>query len=320
MNSQRQLAGIGLLAGVLVPGSAWACACGCGIFEVGTSSMLPEGPGGMAFATYAFQDQNQNWSDSSKAPAADNTDKEIRTSFFSVGLQYMFNSSWGVEAELPFAYRSFTTVSAAPGNPLTTVHWASLGDLRIHGLYTGFSEDLSSGIDFGLKLPTGNIGAEDAYDSVDRDTEIGTGSTDILIGGFHRGNLSTRFGLGWFVQGEADLPVLVAGDYRPGFEFDAAAGVDYQGFKLGRATISPLLQVLFSERTRDIGNDAAGGANDGNDGINSGYTRLLLSPGIEVHLHPVILYADVEVPVFEHVAGNQLVAPVLFKVNLSFMF
>lgn len=312
--------GAGLLAGVLAPGAAWACACGCGVFEVGTSYMLPQGPGGMGFLDYAFQDQNQNWSDSSKAPAANNDDKEIRTSFLSVGMQYMFNSSWGVEGEMPFAYRDFKTISAAPNNPLTSVQWFSQGDLRLHALYTGFSPDMSSGLDLGLKLPTGNFSHEDAYDDVDRDSEIGTGSTDILLGGFRRGNLGQSMKWDWFAQVEADLPVLTQADYRPGFEVDGAAGIDYNAFSIGRLGILPLAQVIVSGRTRDLGNDAAGGANDGNDGINSGYTRVLLSPAIEFHLHPVILYADVEVPVFEHVTGNQLVAPVLFKVNLSFMF
>jgi len=323
MNSQMKKAGLGLLAGVLTPGAAWACACGCGVFEVGTSSMLPEGPGGMGFLTYAFQDQNQNWSDSSKAPAANNDDKEIRTDFMSAGLQYMFNRSWGVEAELPFAYRNFKTVTAnpnVPANTVTSVNWWSLGDIRIHAIYTGFSPDLSSGLDLGLKLPTGSFSHENAYDDVDRDSEIGTGSTDILLGGFHRGNFGPNQNFGWFVQAEADLPVLTQADYRPGFELDAAAGVDYHGFSLGRLKISPLAQVIFSERTRDLGNDAAGGANDGNNGENSGYTRVLLSPAIELHLHPVILYADVEVPVFVHVTGNQLVTPVLFKLNLTYMF
>lgn len=320
MNLQMKKICLGLLAGALTPGAVWACACGCGIFDVGTSSMFPEGAGGMAFLTYAFQDQNQNWSDSSKAPAANNNDKEIRTSFYSAGLQYMFNRDWGVEAELPFATRTFKTISAGPGNPLTAVEWTALGDLRLHGLYTGFSDDLSSGLDFGLRLPTGNFSHEDTYGDVDRDSEIGSGSTDILLGGFHRGHLLDRYQLDWFVQEESDLPVLTQADYRPGFEFDAAAGINYRGFSLGRATISPLLQVLISERTRDLGNDAAGGSNDGNNGVNSGYTRVLLSPGIEVHLHPLIFYADVEVPVFQHVIGNQLVSPVLFKINLSYMF
>ena len=113
--------------------------------------MLPEGPGGMAFLDYDFQDQNQNWSDSSKAPAANNDDKEIRTEFISVGLQYMFNRSWGVEAEMPFAYRDFKTISdQVPGNPMTSLKWFSLGDIRLNAVYTGFSPDLSSGLDLGF--------------------------------------------------------------------------------------------------------------------------------------------------------------------------
>jgi len=323
VNSRMTKLSGGLLAVVLAPGAAFACACGCGVFEVGTSSMLPEGPGGMGFLTYALQDQNQNWSDSSKAPAANNGDKEIRTDFMSAGLQYMFNGSWGVEAELPFAYRNFKTITANPNVPagtLASVNWFSLGDIRIHAIYTGFSPDLSSGLDLGLRLPTGSFSHENAWGDVDRDSEIGSGSTDILLGGFYRGNFGPNQNFGWFAQVEADLPVLTQADYRPGFELDAAAGVEYHGFSLGRLKISPLAQVIVSERTRDLGNDAAGGANGGNDGVNSGYTRVLLSPGIEFHLHPLVLYADVEVPVFEHVTGNQLVAPALFKVSLSYMF
>jgi hypothetical protein len=304
--------GCGLLAGMLAPGVVHACACGCGVFDVATSSMFPNGEGGMAFLNYAFQDQNQNWSDSSRAPAANNGDKEIRTDFITPGLQYMFNRSWGMQAEIPFAYRNFKTISSAPGNPETSVRWASLGDIRIKGIYTGFSADMSSGITFGLKLPTGSISHENAYDDVDRDSEIGSGSTDVLLGGFYRGNITQDEKWDWFAQAEADLPVLTQGDYRPGFELDAAAGIDYKGFSFGRLRISPVAQVIASERTRDYGADA--------NSPNSGYTRLLLSPGIEFHMHPVTFYADAELPVFDHVNGNQLVAPALFKVSLSYMF
>ncbi|MGC9941855.1 MAG: hypothetical protein ABSE48_08460 [Verrucomicrobiota bacterium] len=324
VNSQLKKVSLGLMAGVLAPSAAWACACGCGIFEVGTSAMFPESSGGMAFTTYAFQNQNENWSDSSKAPAANNPDKNITTSFLSSGVEYMFNRSWGAEVEIPFAYRSFTTETANPNPPpsgLATMKWWSLGDIRIHAIYTGFSDDLSSGIDFGLKLPTGNFSQEDEWNDIDRDSEIGTGSTDVLLGGFHRGNLIDKYRLDWFVQAEADLPTLTQGEYRPGFEFDSAAGINYRGFSIGRANIAPLAQVFFAERTRDIGNDAAGGANDSPpDGINSGYTRVLVSPGVEIHIHPVKIYADVEVPVFVHTTGNQLVAPYLFKCSVSYMF
>ena len=312
LNSPMIKIGGGLLAGILAPGMAFGCACGCGIFEVGTSAMFPSGEGGTAFVNYAFQNQNQNWSNSSKAPEANNPDKKIETDFITPGLQYMFNRSWGAQIELPFAYRSFKTTSNAPGSPNTTVNWGALGDVRLNAIYTGFSEDLSSGINFGLKLPTGSYAHENAYGDVDRDSQIGTGSTDILLGGFHRGNLSESWRLDWFSQAQLDLPTLTQGDYRPGFELDAAAGINYRGWSWGRARITPIAQALFSERTKDYGSAA--------NSPNSGYTRVLLSPGIEIHLHPLMIYADAEVPVFQNVNGNQLVAPVLFKAGVSYMF
>ena len=299
--------GGGVLSLVLAPGAVFACACGCGVFDMGTSSMFPEGAGGMAYLNYDYQDQNQNWNGTSSAGAANNDDKKIETHFVTLGLQYMFNRSWGAQLELPFDYRNYKGVDD-DGNPVNR-RWDTFGDIRLKAIYTGFSEDLSSGLTLGLKLPPGSI-SRDA-DVVDRDTQIGTGSTDILFGGFHR----ARFGSShwsWFGQAELDLPVLKSGDYRPGLEVDAAAGVYYDGLSLGRMKISPVAQVIGSWRGRDNGADA--------DANNTGYQRVLLSPGIEFHLHPVKLYADLEIPVYQNMTGNQLVAPVLFKVSLSYMF
>jgi hypothetical protein len=299
--------GGGLLAGMLAPGLVHACACGCGVFDVGTSSMFPEGQGGTAYFGYAYQDQSRNWSGTSQASSANNDDKEIRTDFFNVGVQYMFSSSWGVQAQLPFAYRYFKKEDA--GQTLST-SWGSLGDILVEGIYTGFFADQSAGVTFGLKLPTGN----DNYNPsvVDRDTQIGTGSTDVLLGGFYRGNITENQKWDWFSQARLDVPTLIQAGYRPGVELDSSVGIDYKGFSLGRVRISPVAQAIFSYRSNDSG--AASASAD------SGYERLLLSPGVEFHLHPVKLYADVELPVFQNVNGNQLVAPVMVKVNLSYMF
>jgi hypothetical protein len=298
----------GLLAGILAPGVVHACACGCGVFDVGTSSMFPGGEGGMAFLQYDYQDQNRNWSGTSQAPAANNDDKEIRTDFVTAGLQYMFNSSWGLQVQVPFDYRYFKTKDDM-GNIVST-SWGSLGDIRVEGIYTGFMADLSAGVTFGVKLPTGNDNYNPAI--VDRDTQIGTGSTDILLGGFYRGNLTKDQWWDWFAQLQLDVPVLIQDEYRPGIELDTAAVIDYKGFSLGRVKISPLAQVIFSERTSDSGAAA--------DSDNSGYQRIMLSPGVEFHIHPVKIYADAEFPVYQNFTGNQLAAPVLFKVSLSFMF
>lgn len=301
----------------LAPSTGWACACGCGVFDVATSSMFPTGAGGMVFLNYDYQDQNQNWSGTSSAPASHNDDKEIKTDFFSLDLQYFFNYSWGIQAELPYDYRSFTT-KIGPGN-IVTRNWSQFGDLRIEGVYTGFFPDLSAGVDLGVKLPTGSH----TFDSriVDRDTELGSGSTDILLGGFYRNSLTKDGKWDWFAQAELDLPVLTQVEYRPGLELDTAAGIYYRGWWLGRVKISPIAQIIFSERTSDSGANASGGANDDPaGGVNSGYQRIMLSPGIEFHIHSVKVYADAEFPVFQNFIGNQVVAPVLLKVNLGWAF
>ena len=71
--------------------------------------MFPNQPGGMVFVDYDFQDQNQNWSGTSTAPASHNDDKEIKTDFTDFGMQYLFNASWGIQLEVPYDFRSFTT-------------------------------------------------------------------------------------------------------------------------------------------------------------------------------------------------------------------
>jgi len=291
-----------------VPGVVHACACGCGVFDVATSSMIPKGQGGMAWIQDAFMDQNRNWSGTSEAPAADNDDKELETDFLTFGAQYMVNDSWGAQIEIPYDFRYFKGTDE--NNNITSHNWSQLGDIRIEGIYTGFFADLSAGVTFGLKLPTGSY-TEDP-DLVDRDTQIGTGSTDVLLGGFFRHNLSADQKWDGFAQLELDVPALTQAGYRPGVELDTAAGIDYKGFTLGRALIAPVAQAIFSERTHDSGSNASPD--------DTGYQRLMLSPGIEVHVHPVVIYADAEFPVFQHFTGNQLAAPVLFKVSVSYMF
>jgi hypothetical protein len=297
------------LAGLLLPRAVAACACGCGVFDVGTSAMFPSDEGGMAFVQYDYQDQRRNWRGKSPAPAANNDDQRIQTQFVTAGLQYLFNRSWGVQAEVPYAFRDFKVRDDA--GAIVSRSWSQFGDIRLTGIYTGFFADLAAGVTFGVKLPTGSHTF--AADVVDRDTQLGTGSTDLLLGGFERGHLTQDNQWEWFAQLQLDVPALIQSEYRPGLEVDTAAGIDYQGIAFGRVQVTPLAQVIFSERTSDSGAQSA-------SPMASGYQRLLLSPGIEFHIPPVKIYADAEFPVYQHFTGNQLAAPVLFKVSLSYMF
>ena len=124
------------LAMSLAPSASWACACGCSVFDVGTSTLLPAGPGGTIYFQYAFLDQTQNWDGAGRAPAANNTDKEIRSSFFDVGGQYMFNEDWGVMGEVPLTNRYFKT--DVGGGDVQSFSHAALGDIKLMGVYSGF--------------------------------------------------------------------------------------------------------------------------------------------------------------------------------------
>src|SRR5580700_4612694 len=186
----------------LTPSAAWACACGCSVFDVG-GGLLPQEDdhGGRVFFEWWHSNQSQNWIGSSKAPANANLDKQVITNWYSAGFQYMFSREWGVMARLPYANRDFTTQD--PNSlMLNTFRATDWGDLEIMGMYTGFSKDLSTGIMFGLKLPTGNYTAQ----GFDRDTQIGTGSTDLILGAFHRGLLTGDNAWQYFTQVRALLP------------------------------------------------------------------------------------------------------------------
>ncbi|HEX4048484.1 MAG TPA: hypothetical protein VH309_11645, partial [Elusimicrobiota bacterium] len=146
----------------------------------------------------------------------------------------------------------------------------------------------------------------------DRDTQIGSGSTDLLLGYYHMGRLPGAAAWDWFTNGQWEEPALVMGGYRPGAEVDASLGTYYDGWNAGSFKIAPLAQVLGSLRWRDQGAAA--------DPADSGYQRVLLSPGLEVKKGAARVYGDVEFPVYAFVNGNQLIAAELYKLNVGWTF
>jgi hypothetical protein len=308
---------LALLCFAVAPAGALACACGCGVFDVGTFAMLPSHPGGAVYVEADYMDQDQNWIGSSSGPAAANTDKEIETEFYSAGFDYQFNDDWGMSVQVPYWDRIFRTDIGTSTEPdVTTYRHSALGDVRITARYTGFSPDLSTALTLGVKVPTGDW----TYPNFDRDTEIGTGTTDLLLGGYHLGTLSQSYQLGWFAEALYSWATDSREGYRPGNELDAAIGVDYASLHLQSTSIVPLVQLIGSFRWRDSGINA--------DPDNSGYRRLLIAPGAEVSTGPWKIYADAEFRLYHYanaassiaVEGTQgqLIAPVLIKLMVSY--
>jgi len=311
---------------MLTPVSAYACACGCGIFDAGITGVTPQDSdsGLSVFARFSTMDQDTNREHGHIASADDNTDKRIKTDFYTLGVNYVIGHKWMVMAELPMYHRNFTTTGAdTNGNPvIESVPLTDLGDAMVRLTYSGFAEDMSTGLGVGIKLPTGRYTSPvDQYGGLpyDRDSLPGTGSTDLEASGYHVGKLGK--GARWFVQGQYRFAVATRDGYRPGNEFDGALGVTYD-LPAGRTVISPTLQLLGSLRAHDSGPEAS---------ANSGYQRLLLAPGLRVQVtRKLSIYGDVEFPVAQYVNTaasiadegtlGQLVAPVAFKLQVSYGF
>jgi hypothetical protein len=286
---------------VLTPAASLACACGCNVFSVGSRWMMPVSSGFGMFLHYDYMNQGENWTNWTRAPGMANDDQQIRTSFYTLSLQYMATRDWGVMIDAPVWDRYFRTLDKAGAS--NAVDHTSPGDVRVSGMYTGLSEDMSIGVQFGLKLPTGSFTAP----LMDRDTQIGTGTTDLLIGGYW---MRQEHGWGWYGQVMWQLALSSRDGYRPGDSFDVNVGAHYDGL-LNAVPIMPTLQLVGSFRSIDSGINATP--------ENTGYQRLYLSPGIEViagaHLN---LYGDVRIPLATHVRGYQLVAPALYSFTLGY--
>ena len=319
------LAGVAI-AMLAAPGIADACACGCGIFDVGDPSVIPQtsDSGLSVFLSYDSMNQDRNHEQDHAANPDDNSDKRIDNSFYTIGANAMIDHTWIVMAELPLVHRRFTTTGAdLQGNPvIETVPLTDIGDMLVNLTYTGFSSDMSTGIGLGLKLPTGrSTSPTDRYGGLpyDRDSLPGTGSIDLQVDGFHVGHRGPVY---WFAQAQYRFAVATRDDYRPGNELDGALGVSYDLPTRGMR-VSPVLQLLGSVRAHDTGGEA--------DPLNSGYRRLLIAPGARVQLtRKLSIYGDVELPIAQYVnaarsvaiegTSGQLVAPALFKLQVNYGF
>jgi hypothetical protein len=318
-SGKRALRWVAIVLPGLAPAASLACACGCGVFDVGTVSMLPTHVGaGSIYLEDDYMSQDQNWVGSHAASASSNSDQEIQTHFGGAGIDYQFDASWGASLKVPYWDRIFRTDIGTPDAPdVVSFRHSALGDIRIEGRYTGFSSDLSTGVSFGLKLPTGDW----TYPNLDRDTSIGTGTTDLLVGGYHVGAIGNGPQLKWFAELLLDRAFNAREGYRPGYEVDAAVGVLYDNIPLGEAgTLATLLQLIGSDRLHDRGANA--------DPLNSGYHRLLISPGVEANVGQWKIYGDAEFRLYHYANAapsvdtegtqGQLVAPVLVKLMLSY--
>jgi len=130
------------------------------------------------------------------------------------------------------------------------------------------------------------------------------------LGAYHLGNITGPWY--YFTNAEADLPVLHYSGYIPGSEVDAAAGAYFDRWRIGSVKIAPIAQVIGTHRWSDSGTLALAQA--------TGFSRVLVAPGIEFDTARIRVYADVGFPVYQYTTGDQLIASRFFKLNIAYHF
>jgi hypothetical protein len=294
-------------SGVSFSHQAFACACGCGVTNVGTSSLIPNCEGGTAFLQYDYLSQGRNWHQDKKS-SGHNHDQKIETQTITAGLQYMFNREWGAAIRVPYVSRYIE--NQPHGSSLQRNKESDVGDVRLNAIYSGFFEDMSTGITFGAKLPTGQKNSG----TINRNQQIGTGSTDAIIGAYHMGKFS-QSKMGYFLQVSYDHPVIIHDGYKPGEELYGATGIYYDLGKFAFAKkISPIAQIIATRKGQDSGYA------DPSHNRDTGYTMMYFAPGLEININQFKLYVDVQFPIYRKVYGNQLVPQNIYKTILGYNF
>ncbi len=292
------------LAATLPASAVFACAsCGCSLSSDWGSQGISVEPGLRLDLRYDYLNQNQVRSGTGKVDTwpVPGHEQELYTKnqYLTLGLDYSRSPDWGVNVQLPHVNREHATNGFEfDGSDAGTSHTRSIGDVKVIGRYTGFSDEHNFGLQLGVKLPTGSYtetfsGGPIAGQPLDRGLQPGSGTTDLIAGAFKFASLSQNWD--YFTQATAQLPLNSRADYKPGNSVNLNVGFRYLGFD----QVVAHLQVNGRITAKDSG------ANASPD--DSGGKTLYLSPGVTFSVsEKVRLYGFLQVPVYQNLNGYQL--------------
>jgi hypothetical protein len=306
---------------------AHACAtCGCTLSKDWLGPQLGSISGWAANVSYDLIDQNQmraGRTDIGQAaaeailnpPGHTGNEVELQTLTRTTTLSADYNTAgWGVSIQIPFVARYHTTLQDGTQAGYNFNKYDKLGDARVLAK-VNLSDVLGIGVIAGVKLPTGNTNEPfngPAGGIVDPSLQPGTGSTDLLFGGYYSGGVDK---LGWFAQGLWQHAVASAAGYTPGDAITVNAGLRYAD--MGQAVV-PLFQVNYVHRNIDRGNLV----NVEFDGSPlSGGDLVYVAPGVSARLWAGFsAYGYVQFPVYQDVKGVQLTPKEIYSVGIRKTF
>jgi hypothetical protein len=265
---------------------------------------------------------------SSPAPGGGEIEKQTINRYLTLGINYRPSVDWTVNLLVPYVVRSHTTYGTQR-QPYTSAETApdqisgarvsNLGDIKLLGNYQGLLPTHNLGLQFGVKLPTGQYGtAVDFYNgpnagsSLDASLQAGTGSTDVIVGAYFYQAVSQNFDI--FVNGQFQSAVAhkqnqPGNDFRPGNSATFGVGLRYEA----NPRWIPQVQLNLLHKSRDQGALA--------DSADTVGTVAYMSPGLTVQVtRKLHAYSVIQVPVYSNLDGYQLFPHYTATAGLSYAF
>jgi hypothetical protein len=312
-------AGAAALA-LAAPGADACSSCGCTLNSDWASQGYTTRAGVNLDVRYDYFDQDELRSGAHAVNRADYpipSEQEIQQRTLNrnltAAIDWSPSRTYGVSLTVPYYDRPHETVAAGDAE-VSTSHSRGIGDIRILGRYQGFQADLSLGVLLGLKLATGRIDdtfatGPQAGQPVDRGLQLGTGTTDLLAGGYAVGALAAD--VYYFANALVQQPLDSRDGFRPGSGLNVNVGLRYTGPL--PAGIVPQLQLNARIEGRESGANA--------DVDNSGARLVYLSPGLGASLSTHLDgFVFLQVPVYQNVNGLQLLPRVVGSMGFRYRF
>jgi hypothetical protein len=306
-----------IVAAAAIPPSLNACSvCGCSLSSDWAAQGYDTAQGFDESINYQYYNQDNLRTGTGNVDKNDfplPNDQEIQqdtlTRSTTLGISYVASPHWGYDLLLPCYDRYHSTI--APGDTdISESHADGIGDLRLLARYQVFHPKGSFGFQFGLKLPSGEFNQNfetgpQAANLVDRGLQLGTGTTDLVLGASYFGRAALN--LGYFAQATVQQALAERDGFIPSSTLNLNVGLRY----LNTSLVTPLLQLNARWDTREHGIYA--------DSENSGDAAFYVSPGVTVQMGMrESLFAFVQLPVLQRVNGLQLDPRWLLSVGFRF--
>jgi hypothetical protein len=341
MNHSINRAGAAALSLAIAPAASWACAtCGCTVNS--DAAMGYSSASGWRINleyTYINQDELRSGTSTSGPAAVVNNpsnpalgggeiEKQTINHYATLGLSYRPNSDWNFSLLVPYVTRDHTTYGTqlAPYTPSETApdqisgaHVSNLGDIKLIANYQGLLPTHNLGLQFGVKLPTGQYGTAVNFNSgpnvgtpLDASLQAGTGSTDLIVGAYYYQPVSQNFDAFASVQFQSAVEHKLnqpGDDFREGNSTTMSIGLRYEQYP----KVIPQLQLNLFRKSADQGALA--------DTTDTAGTVAYLSPGLTAQLvHKLYAYTVLQFPVYSNLSGYQLFPHWTATAGLSYAF